>query len=145
MIVYASLINTFETSILRFNKKLFRKLEIKLRAFGLIFSIIATLGFYIAINYLYHISIDFKFTFMFLINTFLFTLINFEMYRFTKLEKQKTLLLVLIISGIINLSFSFFLVKEMVLFGAFLANTLGLFVNYILMRFFILKYAYHEI
>ncbi len=145
MVIYASIINTFETSIYRFNNTLFKKLEHSLKSFGLLFSIVAAFGFYVSLNYLYKIPVDIKFTVFFLINIFIFTLINFEMYRFTKLEKQNIILIILILSGIINLVFSFLLINKMGLFGAFLANTLGLMFNYLFLRFYLVKKPINEV
>ncbi|WP_159780284.1 hypothetical protein, partial [Flavobacterium sp. 9AF] len=70
MLVYASFINTFETSIYRFNSSLFRKIEKNLKYFGLIFSIIATIIFYLIAVYFYKINVDMKLTIMFLLNIF---------------------------------------------------------------------------
>lgn len=144
MVVYATLINTFETSIFRFNHKVFQKLETFLKSFGLVFSLLSAIGFYIVTNLFYTIPIDYKFTILFFFNIFLFTLLNFEMYRFTKLEKQNIVLFFLVISGIINCAFSFLFIKQLLLFGAFLANTLGILINYLLMRFYIFKNHTYE-
>jgi len=145
MVIYASLINTFETSIYRFSKSVFKKLEDTLRSFGMFFSILSTAGFYVAINYFYNIPVDIKFTILFLVNIYIFTLLNFEMYRFTKLEKQKIILLILIFAGIINLGLSFILIKKYILFGAFMANTISLLCNYVLLRLYLKKYLCNEV
>lgn len=145
MIIYASLINTFETSIYRFRDSLFQKLENSLKYFGIVFSVIASFGFYVVSNQFYKIPIDLKFTLLFMINIFLFTLINFEMYRYTKLKKQKIILIILIISGAINFAFSFLLIQKMVLFGAFLANTLGILFNFLLLKIYYLKKIRNEV
>lgn len=139
MVVYATLVNTFATSIYRFSHKVFQKLESFLKSFGLVFSILSAIGFYVIVNFFYTIPVDFKFAVLFFVNIFLFTLLNFEMYRFTKLEKQQVILLFLILSGITNCVFSFLLIKEFLLFGALLANTIGILLNYLLFRFYILK------
>jgi len=136
MVIYASIINTFQTSIYRFNQQLFQKLGNSLKYFGVLFSIIATIGFYIVSNFIYKIPINFQFSILFFLNIFLFTLLNFEMYRYTKLEKQKVILVVLIISVIINCFVSFLIIKKLLLFGAFLANTLGILFNYLILHFY---------
>lgn len=145
MVVYASLINTFATSIYRFTNKMFKKLESFLKTFGLLFSFLSAVGFYIAVNWFYKIPVDFKFSFLFFANIFFFTLLNFEMYRFTKLEKQHVILAFLVFSGLINCVFSFLFIKKLLLFGALLANTIGILANYILFRFYITKKQNHEI
>ena len=144
MLVYATLVNTFATSIYRFSHNVFQKLESSLKSFGLVFSILSTIGFYATVNFFFSIPVDFKFAFLFFANIFLFTLLNFEMYRFTKLEKQQIIILFLIFSGITNCIFSFLLIKEFLLFGALLANTIGILLNYLLFRFYILKIHRHE-
>ncbi|AUC77158.1 hypothetical protein [Olleya sp. Bg11-27] len=145
MVIYASVINTFETSIYRFNPSLFNKLENLLQYFGILFSIIATLGFYLVTNYFYKIPIDYKFSLLFFSNILLFTLLNFELYRYTKLEKQKVILIILIISVVINCVVSFLIIKKLLLIGAFLANTLGVLFNYIFLRLYYKKILCHEI
>ncbi len=139
MIIYATLINSFEISIYRFNKVLFIKLENMLKYFGFLFSIIVTVVFYISSNYIYNIPIDFCFSLLYFINVFLFTLLNFEMYRYTKFDKQIKILVFLVISAVFNCIFSLLLIKQFHLFGAFLANTIGLLINYLLLRLYFIK------
>lgn len=145
MVVYATLINTFEATIYRFNHKVFQKLETSLQSFGVIFSVLSAIGFYIVMNLLYTIPTDFKFTLLFFANIFFFSLINFEMYRFTKLDKQKIVLIILLISGLINCGLSFMIVQQYLVFGAFLANTFGLLFNYLLLKIYFLKLNSNEV
>lgn len=139
MIIYATIINSFETIIFRLNKYLFNKLENALKFFGFIFSIFATIGFYLSTNFIYKISVDVKLSVLFFVNILFFTLVNFEMYRYTKLEKQKIVLIILIIASIINCALSFYLIQEFLLFGALFANTIGIVFNYLLLCLYPLK------
>lgn len=145
MVVYSTSISTFITSFYRLNTFQFKKLGAFLMGFGFLFSIISAIVSYCIINFFYEISIDYIFGFLLFLNSFFFALLQFEMYRFTKLEKQKVILICLVISGIMNCVFSFLLVKQLLLIGAFLANTLGLLLNYLMMRYYFISKINHEI
>ena len=145
LVLFATFINTFETNIYRFNFKLFKKFERFSQLFGLLFSTVATFFFYFITSYFYEMKLDAFFCFLFLINLFTFALLNFELYRFTKLEKQKIILIAMLFSGCLTCFLSFILIPLYSINGAFLSNTIGVIFNYIILKIYFVKFCSNEV
>lgn len=145
MIIFATAKSTFSKNIYRFSSEKFEKLEKTLSIVAFMYAVLSTLASYVLIVYLYKIELNFKFISLMFFNIFAFCLLNFKLYRYTKMNKPKQVLLFLIISALLNGLLSLFLINKLQLLGAFLSNTIGLTVNYILLKFYYQYHLKHEI
>jgi O-antigen/teichoic acid export membrane protein len=133
-VVFASFQGTYASTIFRYSKDSFKKFSRFSAVLGFLFSVAACLLIYLLCSVYYKIQIGYTFTGTILLNIFTFSLVLTEMYRHTRLGKQKAALYILILCGIINISVSYALIGSLGLLGAFIGNTTGAFCTFLFLK-----------
>jgi|GEM_PF-5055211 len=136
---HTTFVSTFSANIYRYNQTSFKKFLSFSAQQGFLIAAMATAAVYFTGRYYYRIGLDPIFTSLVFLNILSFTFVLGQVYHFTRLNEQKIILRVIVVSGCVNVALSFLLTGPYGVKGAFISNTACMVCTFLLFKI----YSFH--
>lgn len=134
-VTYTTFVGTFSAGIYRASLKTFRRVLARAGTLGALLTLPAAIAIFLMGRCYFDLRLDLFYLPLIFINLLAFTFLLEQFYRFARAGKQRTFLKVTVLAGATNIYLSWWLTGRLGQHGAFIGNTTGVVLTFLLLRF----------
>lgn len=134
-VTYTTFVGTFSAGIYRASSKTFHRVLARAGTLGALLTLPAAITIFLMGRYYFELRLDLFYLLLISVNLLAFTFLLEQFYRFARAGKQHIFLRVTVFAGTINICLSWWLTDSLGQHGAFIGNTTGVVVTFLLLRF----------